>query len=68
MLTRFYNSQFSPYLLKYLSWKKRGWSFFAKLFKTIGKNCTILLKNEIELMVMYVKNELLVLRNSNFSA
>lgn len=68
MLTTLYNSQFSLYLLKYLNWKKRGWSFFAKSFKSIGKNCTILLKNEIELMVMYVKNELLVLKNGTFSA
>lgn len=68
MLTTFYNSQSSIYLLKYLNWNKRGWCFFAKSFKSIGKNCTILLKNEIELVVMYVKNELLVLRNGTFSA
>lgn len=63
MLTRFYNTQFSPYLLKYLSWKRRGDGLFlTNHFRTIGKNCTILLKNEIELMVMYVKNGALVLK------
>ena len=68
MLTTFYNSQSSLYLLKHLNWNKRGWSFFAKSFKSIGKTCTILLKNEIELVVLYVKNELLVLRNGTFYA